>query len=120
MEVPIDILEPILPDLLRLGRADRSPRPWLGMYTSEAGSSLIVGGLAENGPAARAGIEVGDRVLEVAGERVGSLADLFRRIWSRGPAGTEVPITVRRDGTRRTMQVRSADRNDFLKKPRLH
>lgn len=120
MVVPIDILEPILPDLLRLGRADRSPRPWLGMYTSEAGSSLIVGGLAENGPAARAGIEVGDRVLEVAGERVASLADLFRRIWSRGPAGTEVPITVRRDGTRRTMQIRSADRNDFLKKPLLH
>ena len=34
MIVPIDLLRPILADLLRLGRVDQPPRPWLGMYTS--------------------------------------------------------------------------------------
>src|SRR3954470_23802644 len=32
MIVPIDILGPILDDMVKLGRPNRPPRPWLGMY----------------------------------------------------------------------------------------
>ena len=35
MFVPIDLLDPILEDMKKLGRAARSPRPWLGMYTRQ-------------------------------------------------------------------------------------
>src|SRR6266571_246285 len=92
MIVPIDLLEPILDDMMKLGRPNRAPRPWLGMYTTEAGARLIVAGLAPGGPAERAGLKVGDAVLEIAGHKPSSLAGLWRTIWKLGPAGTEVPL----------------------------
>src|SRR5437016_10086555 len=63
MIVPIDILTPILEDMVKLGRPDRPPRPWLGMYATEAGARLVVAGLAPGGPAEKAGLKVGDAVL---------------------------------------------------------
>jgi S1-C subfamily serine protease len=120
MMVPIDLLEPILGDLLAHGQVSRPPRPWLGMYTTEANGQLQVGGLAKGGPADRAGVRQGDLVLEVAGQRTSGLADLFRRVWTTGPAGAEIPLTLARDGSLLRVRVHSADRNAFLKKPRLH
>jgi S1-C subfamily serine protease len=120
MIVPVDLLEPILADMLRIGRRDRPPRPWLGMYTIEANGQLVVAGIADRGPADLAGVQARDVVLEVDGERPASLADLFRRVWQLGPAGTEVALTLSRNGEVIQARLASADRNDFLKKPRLH
>jgi S1-C subfamily serine protease len=120
MFVPIDLLEPILDDMIRLGRPAGAPRPWLGMYATEMEGNLVVGGLARGGPAHRAGVRLGDSVLEVAGQRVESLADMFRRVWSLGPAGAEIPMTLVRGPKTSHVRVRSADRNDFLTKPRRH
>jgi S1-C subfamily serine protease len=120
MMVPIDLLAPILEDLLRLGRANRPPRPWLGIYATEAEAQLVVAGLASGGPADQAGLRVGDVLVDVAGARPKGLAELFRRVWSLGPAGVAVPLSVRRNGDSLRLSVRSADRNDFLKKPHLH
>ena len=78
MLVPIDLLEPILDDMLQTGRARRPSHPWLGMYTTEAGRKLVVAGLAPGGPAERAGMKIGDVVVEVAHGRPASLADLWR------------------------------------------
>jgi S1-C subfamily serine protease len=120
MIVPIELLEPILEDMLRIGQSRLAARPWLGMYTTEDRNHLVVAGVADDGPADRAGIQQGDQVLEVAGQRPASLADLFRKIWQLGPAGTEIPFTLSREGTVVQVQVRTADRTDFLKKPQLH
>jgi S1-C subfamily serine protease len=120
MFVPVDLLEPILEDLVQRGRAQRPGRPWLGMYTTEMGNKLVVAGLAAGGPADRGGLQLGDVVVGVAGERPGSLAELFRSVWRLGPAGVEVPLTVSRAGTRLQMRLASIDRTDFLKKPQLH
>ena len=120
MFVPIDLLEPVLDDLLKLGRAARPARPWLGIYTTVMEGHLVIGGLAPGGPAERAGVRLGDLVLEVAGEPVSGLAALFRKVWSLGAAGTEVALTISRRGSLSELRIRSADRNDFLKKPRLH
>ncbi len=119
MFVPIDLLAPILDDMLKFGTPARPPRPWLGMYTSDAGQRLIVSGLAKGAPADSAGVQLGDVVLEVAGESVSGLADLFRKVWQLGPAGVDVPLTVARDSGLAQLVVRSADRSDFLKKPPL-
>jgi len=120
MIVPIDLLTPILEDMLKLGRPDRPPRPWLGMYVTEAGPRLVVAGLAPGGPAEKAGLRVGDVVLEVVGGKATSLADLFRRIWAVGASGAIVPLKIMRDAATRDFAVRSGDRNEFLKKPHLH
>ena len=120
MFVPIDLLAPILADMLASGRPARPPRAWLGVYATEMDGYVVIGGLAPRGPAERAGLELGDLLLEVGGERVTGLAALFRKIWSCGPAGSEIPLTLSRRGATSTVRIRSADRNDFLKKPRLH
>jgi S1-C subfamily serine protease len=119
MFVPIDLLEPILEDMLKFGQPARAPRPWLGMYAAEAEQRLAVTGLATGGPAESAGVRLGDIVLEVAGERVSGLAEFFRSVWRLGDAGIEVPLTVSRDAQILRLKLRSANRNDFLKKPQL-
>jgi len=120
MVVPIDLLKPILDDMLKLGRPNHPPRPWLGLYATEVGNRVVIAGLASKGPARRANLQTGDIVLEVGGSEVNSLATLFRRIWSTGKAGVEVPLTIYRDGKTLEMRVTSGDRNRFLKGPSLH
>jgi S1-C subfamily serine protease len=120
MIVPIDLLEPILEDMLKLGRAKQAARPWLGLYATEVKGHVVVSGLAGNGPAERSGLQVGDIVIEVAGARVGGLADLFRKIWGLGAAGVEVPMTLVREGSVSRIRVPSTDRQGLLKKPSLH
>ena len=120
MLVPIDLLAPILEDMLKIGRPARPPHPWLGMYATEAGAHLAVAALAPGAPAERAGIKVGDIVLEVAGEKPSSLADLWRKIRRTGPVGASVRLKMLRKSSLREVAMQSADRNDFLKKPHLH
>lgn len=120
MFVPIDLLEPVLSDMVRLGRPAGPPRPWLGLYATELREHLVVNNLAPRGPAYRAGVRLGDQVLEVAGVPVSSLAELFRKIWSVGPAGSYIPLTLGRGEDTLQVRIQSADRNDFLLKPRQH
>ena len=119
MFVPVDLIEPILDDLVRTGRSAELPRPWLGMYTADRDGRLVVNGLASGGPAEQAGVHAGDLVVAVDAERVGSLGDLFREIWRLGPAGTEIPLTLARGGAPVYVRSASGDRNDFLRKPSL-
>src|SRR3984893_13078630 len=98
MIVPIDLVKPILDDMLKTGRANRPQRPWLGLYATEIEDKIVVVGLARGAPAQKAGLKTGDVVLSVGGAEVSDLAGLYRRIWSRGAAGVEVPLTVYRDG----------------------
>jgi S1-C subfamily serine protease len=120
MIVPIDLLKPILNDLLTLGRVNRPPRPWLGLYATEIEDRIVIAGLAGRGPAETADLRTGDIVLAVGGAQVHDLAGLFRRVWSLGHAGVEVPVLVYRDGRTFEVKVESSDRGKFLKAPSLH
>ena len=120
MVVPIDILKPVLDDLLTLGRPNRPPRPWLGLFAADVDDKIVVMGLATNGPAERAGLRTGDLVLAVGGTRASSLASFFRRVWSLGDAGVSVPLTLHREGDTFQVSITSGDRNRFLKGPQLH
>jgi S1-C subfamily serine protease len=120
MIVPIDLLKPIVDDLLKFGRRNMPPRPWLGLYATEVENRLVIVGLADRGPAKKADIRTGDIVLSVGGKDVNDLAGFFRGIWAQGQAGVDVPITVYRDGETMEMRVKSSERNRFLKGPSLH
>jgi len=120
MIVPIDILKPILEDLLTLGRPNHPPRPWLGLNATEIDDKIVIARVSNGGPARRANLRTGDIVLAVADREVSDLAAFFRRVWSLGKAGVEVPLTVYRDGRTFEARVTSGDRNRFLKGPSLH
>jgi S1-C subfamily serine protease len=121
MSVPIDLLKPILDDLLTRGRVNRPPRPWLGLFAQEdEDDRIVLVGLAGDGPATRAGLRAGDRVHAVAGRSVTSLAEFYRALWSLGSAGVDVPLVVEREEDRFDLTVTSADRDRYLRSSRLH
>jgi S1-C subfamily serine protease len=120
MVVPIDLLPPILDDMLTYGRPNRPARPWLGLLAQEVEDVIVVAGLNDRGPANKAGLRPGDRILAVREDPVASLAGLWRKVWAAGPAGSEVVLQVRRDNETLTVRVLSADRLQFHKAPRLH
>lgn len=120
MVIPIDLLPPVIDDLIRLGRVRRPPRPWVGMQVSEFGENLVVISLTEGGPAQRGDIRVGDVVIGVGGEPVDSLAALFRSIWACGEAGVAIPFDLFRNGEKLAVTVISTERNSDRRQPRFH
>src|SRR6478672_2371866 len=110
MVVPIELLPPILDDMLTYGRPNRPARPWLGLYAAEVEDAIVIAGLAEHGPAGKAGLRPGDRILAVRDDTVASLAGFWRKVWAGGPAGSEVVLQVVRDNDTLTVRVLSSDR----------
>ena len=122
MVVPIDLLPPILDDLMTYGRPNRPSRPWLGLYAAEIEdeNAVVIAGMSERGPAIKSGLKPGDRILAVRDDPVSSLASFWRRVWASGTAGCEVVLQIQRDKDEMTVRVPSADRARLLKAPRLH
>jgi S1-C subfamily serine protease len=120
MIVPIDLLKPVYDDLRRFGRVNRPARPWLSLYSTEIDNKVVVIGISNNGPAARAELKAGDVILAVGGERVSSQATFYRKLWALGPAGVDVPLTVHHEGVTFDVVLASTDRARLLKAPRLH
>jgi S1-C subfamily serine protease len=119
MVVPIDLLPPILDDLVTRGATQRPPRPWLGVFSAESDGDVVVMSVAEGGPAAKAGLRRGDIISDVRDGAVAGLADFYRKVWGSGPAGSEVPMRIVRDGRETWVRLTSTDRNSLLKKPQL-
>ncbi len=119
MVVPINLLPPILDDLLRRGRVNKPPRPWLGAFSTESSGKVVVMSVIQGGPAAQAGLLQGDIIAEIRGHEVDGLADFYRKVWTSGLAGAEIPMRILRNGREAWLRVKSADRNSYLRKPQL-
>jgi serine protease Do len=111
--IPINMARSVMESILQYGRVIRG---YLGVYiqdvTQEMAKALdmdephgaLVSQVTEDGPADKAGVKDGDVILEVDGEPVKDSQDLRFRI-AATPPGTEVELTVLRDGKRKTIKV---------------
>jgi S1-C subfamily serine protease len=116
MFVPIDLLKPILDEMIATGRQKAGIRPWLGMSSLEEDGRIKVLRVSEGGPADEAGITPGDIILAMGGLKVEKLDAFYRRLWSSGAPGVEIDLKVLHGTDVRNVKVQSIDRLEFLRK----
>jgi len=108
--IAIDDAKQILP-ALKQGRAIK--RPYLGVSTGDAstGSGAVVADVIAGGPADRAGLQAGDRIVAIAGRTVTQSTDVSSAITSREP-GAKVDVRISRAGDERTLSITLGTRPD--------
>jgi serine protease Do len=111
--IPSSLSRPVIEQLMEFGRTRRG---WLGVriqgVTDEIAESLglesaegaLVASVTEGGPAAEAGIEAGDVIVEFDGHRVGEMRRLPRLVADTSVDKT-VPVRIWRRGEYRTVDV---------------
>jgi serine protease Do len=115
--IPINVAKELLVPLREKGRVVRG---WLGVQvqriTPELAKSFgldrergaLVADVMPDTPAAKAGIERGDIIIEFNGRKIEEMNDLPRVVAST-PPNTDVPIKLLRKGQEKTVQVRVAE-----------
>ncbi|HET7311883.1 MAG TPA: trypsin-like peptidase domain-containing protein [Mycobacteriales bacterium] len=108
--IPIDQARIIAGELIKNGKASH---PLMGVVLADAtdnnGNALArVQSTASNGPAAKAGIKVGDVIVAVGGQRTAGADAVIAAIRLHQP-GQRVDVTVERQGSRHTVTVTLAD-----------
>ena len=119
--IPAKVVATVVKDLIAKGVVDRG---WLGVriqplmesssdpnrvsnrQKSDAWDNrgVLIAHVAKGSPAARAGIKVGDRILNISGQKVGTFRALSRAIGMRR-AGEEMPLLLLRRGEEITLNA---------------
>lgn len=112
--VPSNIVRKVVTDLIEHGEVQRG---YLGVVIQDLNWQLaqqlkmdisqgvVIANMVKNGPAAKAGLQVRDVILEIEGNEIRSSSRLLEIIASHKP-GDELQMTVLRDGQRREVTVR--------------
>ncbi len=88
----------------RLGVTVSSLNKQLGDYFGVSdGKGVLIENVAENSPAAKAGLKAGDVIVEIEGEAVANQADLTRGLNKK--AEGEISLTIIRNRQRQTVRV---------------
>ena len=119
MFVPIDLLKPLLEDILATGKRRGPARPWLGVYSEEIQGHVVVTRVLPDSPAAKAGLKRGDIILGVGGQAIGRQSEFYQRLWGSGDAGSPVTLHVLQNKLVKKLQLHSADRMDYLRPWRI-
>jgi S1-C subfamily serine protease len=114
MFVPVDVVKPILEEMIRTGAQSESRRPWLGVNSLEEDGRVKVMQVNAESPADQAGIEPGDIILSINGQPVENLEKFYNTLWHDAKPGAEVNLTVLHGPTVKQVTVRSIDRQDFI------
>ncbi len=115
MFVPIDLLKPILGDLIGGGKVSGPARPWIGVNTQEMQGHLVVTRVTRASPAEKGGLKPGDIILRIGGVEIKGQVDFYRKLWSSGPAGTQIPLSVLQGAQMKEMVIESIDRTQLLR-----
>ena len=115
MFVPIDLIKPILADLIASGKRSGPQRPWIGLATEEVQGHLFVTRVSPDSPAEKAGLKRGDIVIGVGSNPVTTHEVLYEKLWAVGDAGVDVPLRVLQGAELKEIRVRSIDRNEYFR-----
>ena len=115
MFVPIDLLKPMLGDLIATGKSSARPRPWIGINSQEVQGNVIVTRVSPDGPAEGASIATGDVIVGIGGQPIKGQADFYTRMWKIGEAGVDIPLDVLRAGRVESITVKSIDRERYFR-----
>ena len=117
LAIPIEKFTSVKDELIAAGRVvSRRSRPWLGLYTAPTAGGLVIDGFAPMGPARRAGLHRGDRIVSVNGVSVLTQEEFYEQLW-QGEAGDVVHIAVQRGEKVHVIGVSSIDRYRLLRSP---
>jgi len=116
MFVPIDLLKPVLDEMIATGRQKGGARPWLGVNSMEEDGRLKVMRVSADSPAEKAGLAAGDIILGLSGEKVEKLSDFYTRLWKAGAPGVEVTLKVLKGTEVRDMKIQSIDRFETIRR----
>lgn len=89
------------------GATKRSSRVYLGTipdFSQTSGYGVLLGGVMNGGPAERAGILAGDRIVELAGQPIENIYE-YMRVMDALKIGQPVPIVVERGEQRVTLEI---------------
>ena len=117
MSVPINLLKPILEDLLSIGRRKSKIQPYIGISSDESNDQIIVTRVSKGGPAYQAGIKPQDIIVAINGSQITKLESFYKKIWNSGEAGVTIELSVLRSGSLMNFKVITVDRLDFFFKP---
>ena len=118
--IPVDIVRDITSSLIKSGRVVRG---WMGIAIQELNPALaqsfqlpeshrggvLISEVNEKGPSAGGILQRGDVLLEYRGQKIRDVNHL-RNIVARTPVGSEVEITVLRNGERKTLTMKVGER----------
>ena len=117
MSVPINLLKPILGDLISSGRRKSKIQPYLGISSDDSNDQVIVTRVSKGGPAFKAGIRPQDVIMTVNGSQVSDLKSFYEKVWKSGESGVVIELSVLRKGLIMTFNVKTVDRLDYFFKP---
>ncbi len=123
--VPVNMARQVMDALIKHGKVIRG---WLGVMIQNvtedlvkaldlpAKEGVIVAEIVEDSPADKAGLQVQDVIIELDGKKVEDVVQLSKDIASRAP-GTNVELTIIRDGKKKTVTVELGELPDDTKEP---
>jgi len=114
MFVPINLLRPILKDLIKYGRPKSGMKPYLGISTNDSNGEIIVTRVSKDGPSDKAGIRKNDIIKSVNGKQVNNIENFYRTIWNSGKIGVKIQLEIIRDKKKLNFKVKSVDRMDYF------
>ncbi|KLK94282.1 2-alkenal reductase [Microvirga vignae] len=127
--IPVDVVNRVVPELIRNGRV---PTPGIGILAANETlaaqlgvTGVIVAGVAPGSPAEQAGLRgvdpamgaIGDIIVGIGDAPVRRLSDLTDQL-ERAGVGQSVALKVMRDDRTRTVEVRVIDVGEVAQRPR--
>ena len=118
--VPINLLKPILAELIEFGRRKTNVKPYLGLSSDDSSGQVVITRVNQGSPAVQAGILAQDIITHVNQIPVTTLKDFYEALWGSGESGSIVSLGITRGDQEISLRVQTVDRMDYFVKPKSY